>query len=88
MDFECDKCGACCRNIGLSSLLADFDNGAGQCIHLTAENLCDIYENRPLCCNVEKLYYTHFSHLIDEHEWIRLNRESCLMLKQLDASRT
>ena len=32
------------------------DRGDGACEHLTEDNLCSIYENRPDFCNVDKNY--------------------------------
>ena len=32
------------------------DRGDGACGHLTEDNLCSIYENRPDFCNVDKNY--------------------------------
>ena len=32
-DFDCDKCGACCKAIG--------------CPDLTDDNMCSVYDKRP-----------------------------------------
>ena len=45
--FTCTKCGFCCRNIGEIPELAEFHTGDGICIHLSDENLCNIYANLP-----------------------------------------
>ena len=46
--WQCTKCGACCRYAG--DLNWDHDRGDGACKHLTDENLCEVYEDRPLIC--------------------------------------
>ncbi len=48
MAFECWKCGACCKLAGFKA--PELDRGDGACIHLTDDNLCSIYENRPDIC--------------------------------------
>ena len=37
LKWECKKCGACCR--------------IARCNHLTRDNLCAIYDDRPLMCS-------------------------------------
>jgi uncharacterized protein len=45
--MECKKCGTCCIAPDISTLL----KGRNQrCVHLTADMLCGIYENRPAVC--------------------------------------
>jgi Fe-S-cluster containining protein len=46
--WVCTKCGACCRIVGVA--VPELDRGDGACRHLTEENLCGIYEKRPLLC--------------------------------------
>jgi Fe-S-cluster containining protein len=44
---ECNKCGACC----VAPDIAALDKPLGlRCPHLTADNLCGVYENRPQVC--------------------------------------
>ena len=62
--FSCIKCGLCCRNIDQIPELAGFDPGDGVCIHLTKDNLCEIYEQRPDICNVETMYRLHFQKIM------------------------
>ena len=51
--FPCDRCGLCCRNLSLSSLYSDLDDGHGVCRYFNAKtNKCNIYERRPLKCNI------------------------------------
>ena len=73
MGFECDKCGACCKNIRLSIFYKkELDRGDGVCKHLTEENLCEIYSTRPPLCNGEYVYKKFFSDMTVEefHEMI------------------
>lgn len=45
--MECTRCGACC----VAPDIAALDKPVGmRCPHLTAENLCGIYERRPQVC--------------------------------------
>ena len=81
MTFVCDKCGICCKNISGIPELRAFDDGKGTCIHLSEENLCKIYNNRPIWCNVMRLYVEKYSDVMSEETWIALNRQSCLLLK-------
>lgn len=54
--FICTRCGLCCRNIDKIPELREFHKGDGVCIHLSEDNLCNIYMNRPDICNTEKMY--------------------------------
>jgi uncharacterized protein len=45
--MECTRCGACC----VAPDIAALDKPLGmRCPHLTADNLCGIYERRPEIC--------------------------------------
>lgn len=51
LHHECTKCGACCVAPDISAL----GKAVGvRCPHLTADNLCAIYENRPQICRDHK----------------------------------
>lgn len=79
--FQCDRCGKCCRNLKLSALYSDLDRGDGVCKYLV-DNLCSIYETRPLKCRIDESYQMFFSEQITKEEYYRLNYESCSILKQ------
>ena len=79
--FNCDCCGLCCKNINRSNLLKNFNRGDGVCKFLSEKNLCKIYENRPIFCNVELGYEKIFSKLYSEDEFLKLNYEACNKLK-------
>jgi Fe-S-cluster containining protein len=45
--MECTRCGACC----VAPDIAALDKPLGlRCPHLTADNLCAVYEQRPAVC--------------------------------------
>lgn len=80
MKFQCIKCGLCCRNIGEIEQLKSFHNGDGICRYLDQEtNLCEIYDSRPLICNVEESYRQLFSHY-PEDVYLQMNYEGCKRL--------
>lgn len=81
MSFKCDQCGICCRNIGEIEELSSFHNGDGICKHLLPNNLCSIYAERPVWCNVD-LYYDRFlATEMTREEWYALNEKACAGLK-------
>ncbi|MBO5265572.1 MAG: YkgJ family cysteine cluster protein [Ruminococcus sp.] len=80
MKFECKKCGKCCRSISRTGLLKEFENENGECIHLTDDNRCDIYDNRPDICNVEKMYELHFHKFMTFEEYMKHNKDMCCFL--------
>ena len=59
--------------------MAEFDRGDGICCHLN-QNLCSIYEQRPLICNVQKMYDLFFRTKMDEQAYIQENLKVCLKL--------
>lgn len=79
--FQCDKCGACCRNLKLSPLYRGLDRGDGVCKYLSG-NLCSIYAQRPLLCRVEESYRAFFAGTMSKEEYYRLNYEACDKLKE------
>ena len=81
MSFICDMCGECCRNLKLSSLFADLDDGTGKCKYLEG-NKCSIYESRPLACRVDEAYEVYFKGKITQDEYYELNYKMCEYLKQ------
>jgi Fe-S-cluster containining protein len=55
--FLCSGCGACCMMAGTTGKVPSKEDGS--CIHLTKENKCEIYGERPLICDVSKMYKEH-----------------------------
>tara|TARA_R110002020_G_scaffold355205_1_gene567907 strand:+ start:62 stop:571 length:510 start_codon:yes stop_codon:yes gene_type:complete len=65
--FPCTKCGACCRSLNLNKIKANVPylevslnmkievppaKENGDCAHLTEDNQCAIYEERPDMCKI------------------------------------
>lgn len=80
MTFECDRCGLCCSHIGGNELYNTLDRGDGVCIFLK-ENLCSIYETRPLLCRIYESWEQLFSSQMSAEEFFELNYKSCRTLK-------
>lgn len=79
--FPCTRCGACCRNLGGSSLLAPLDRGNGVCGHLDINtNLCRIYETRPKICRVSDMF-SAFQDQLTWPEYVALNHQACRELQ-------
>lgn len=78
--FICSKCGECCKHLNLSELYAGLDRGDGVCKYLK-DNLCSIYENRPLICRVDEMYDLYFQTQMDRKTFYQLNSTMCQKLK-------
>lgn len=79
--FPCTACGACCRSLDGSPLLAALDRGDGVCRHLDEEtNLCRIYDERPEICRVEDMHW-HFADRFSWPEYVELNLRACAELR-------
>ena len=81
MMIACDRCGICCQHIDLIPQLKEFDSGNGRCVHLSENNLCEIYLDRPDICNVERMYELFFKDNISEEEYVSQNKMGCSELK-------
>ena len=80
--FNCKKCGQCCSNLDKSPLYSDLDRGDGVCIHYDENtHLCKIYEERPLKCNVDKMYEAVFNKIMTKEEYYKQNYVACKSLK-------
>ena len=81
--FHCDCCGLCCRHITGIKMLEAFDDGTGTCIYLDRENdLCTIYDSRPVVCNVDAMYELCFSGRMTREAFYAVNCEACIRLKR------
>ena len=78
--FRCDKCGLCCKALAGNPIYAELDRGDGTCKYLE-NNLCSIYENRPLLCRVDEAYGILFRHYMTEDEYYENNYKMCNLLK-------
>lgn len=80
--FKCDKCGKCCRNLKLNEIYSFLDRGDGVCKYLDLKkNLCEIYDNRPILCNVDKMY-DYYRKKYTKEDFYRLNTLICKKLKE------
>jgi Fe-S-cluster containining protein len=64
------------------SAAAELRGENGVCKHLEG-NLCGIYANRPLACNVEQMYLQYFKDFMSEDEFIKMNLKSCMNIALL-----
>lgn len=71
-------------NVDKSPIYAELDRGDGTCRYFDDDSkLCDIYENRPLLCNVDEMYKRFFKDEIPIEEYYKLNYESCKNIKKM-----
>jgi Fe-S-cluster containining protein len=61
--------------------LRTYDDGSGVCRCLE-NNLCSIYEKRPLVCNIEAMYMYFFKATITEEQFIIENLKACRILAE------
>lgn len=79
--FPCERCGECCRHVGLSELYRNLDRGDGVCRYLKGD-LCSIYQTRPLLCRIDESYNRFFSEEMTREEFYRANLQACSELKK------
>ena len=81
LPFPCTACGQCCRNVHLSRLTEYLSRGDGICRYLDENsNLCSIYEERPLGCNVDKFFKLFLKDKISWLDYVRQNSDFCRVL--------
>lgn len=80
--FPCTSCGACCKSIKGIEFLKEYDRGDGCCKFLNENNLCSIYEERPLICNIDRAYTMIFSANYSMGEFYSINVEACNKLQE------
>lgn len=64
-----------------NSIYGYLDRGDGVCKYLTDNNLCSIYDNRPLICNIDEVYKQFFASQYALDEYYKLNYNACNELK-------
>lgn len=79
--FPCKQCGACCRNLQLSSLYSELDRGDGTCKYLNG-NLCSRYDTRPLLCRVDDCYTLFFKDVMSIEQYYERNLSMCKALQK------
>ena len=81
-DYQCNKCGCCCRSLAGNQLFADLDRGDGICRNYDiSKRLCMIYAHRPVKCNVKKYYTEYCSKKYSWTEFATLNQRACQLLR-------
>ncbi|MBR0150509.1 MAG: YkgJ family cysteine cluster protein [Synergistaceae bacterium] len=69
--------------IGGIPALQHLDNGNGVCVHLH-DNLCTIYESRPMICNTSQMYNAFFKSIMTPEEFIDMNLQACRKIQELN----
>lgn len=64
--------------------MREYDRGDGVCKHLNKDNKCNIYEQRPLICNVQRVYECFFKDKMSIDEFFKMNENACKQLKQME----
>jgi len=81
--YPCIKCGLCCKRVDIAVKRAEalgFEkfpfnwDETGKCEMLGEDNLCIVYEHRPLICNIEKIIEVYG---LDKKDFYNMNIESC-----------
>ena len=78
--WSCDCCGLCCRHVGRFALMRDYALPDGSCKHLV-DNKCEIYDHRPVICNVSEMYKLFFKERMSETEYYAIQEQACALLK-------
>lgn len=82
--FNCEQCGCCCRNIGKVFWAKSMALSNGICKYLNQEtNLCTIYNNRPIFCNVDAFYEKYLKNKMFIDEFYVKNKSECKKLQAL-----
>jgi len=82
--FNCTMCGACCRHADRHTDFPEPVREDGSCSHLTEDNKCDIYENRPLICQVNGYWEKYMQDSLSLEMWQRINYQACAKLIKED----
>jgi len=61
------------------------DRGDGVCTYFDdVTKLCTIYENRPIICNIDKMYDSFLQGELSRDAYYKLNYEACKKLKEME----
>ncbi len=81
--FQCEQCGNCCRNAINVPQLKLYILPNGLCKYFDEiNNMCTIYYNRPLICNIDKFYEVYLSDKMSKSDFYKLNKNGCEKLKK------
>ncbi len=88
--YPCTKCGCCCKRVNVAVERTKDIEGlefpykwdeTGRCEMLTDDNLCSVYDDRPLLCNIDKVIEVF---KIDKKEFYKQNTAACNELMDLE----
>lgn len=83
--FNCEQCGACCRNVGKTELGKQLALPNGICKYLNQKtNLCTIYKDRPIFCNIDEYYKKYLYKIISLDMFYKLNKQQCKQIQNLN----
>lgn len=69
--------------VSSSSIYSALDRGDGVCKYFDDDlRLCIIYDNRPLICNIDKMYDNVFQKEMTREEYYQRNYKACQELKK------
>ncbi len=78
--FVCEKCGSCCRMV--DELAPFLDRGDGICKHFdTDNNVCPIYDARPLICRGDGVFDLLHSHIMSKETHVELQNRMCKIMR-------
>jgi Fe-S-cluster containining protein len=78
MVFNCTKCGACCKRVGLlKHPELPTKRNSLECVHLMPDDTCAIYENRPHVCRVSD----NKPEGMTMERWHSMNEAACKVLQ-------
>ncbi len=81
--FKCTCCGLCCKHLKYNKLYTDLDRGDGICRYFdVSSNLCSIYKDRPLKCNVDKFYQKNLKDIMPIENYYKMNYDVCKSLQE------
>ena len=60
----------------------ELDRGDGVCKFLSEKNLCKIYSERPLFCNVDAYWEKYLSEIMSREQFHKINYKVCAALKK------
>jgi len=80
--FPCSGCGLCCQNISKIKELKDYNLGNGVCRYFNLQtNECEIYDNRPDICRIDKMFRMHYHKYFTIEEFYIENAKVCNSLQ-------
>lgn len=80
--FPCTRCGSCCRKIGEVFFARHMARSDGVCKYFDeSTNLCSIYAERPIFCNVDAYYEKFLRDEMSREEFYRRNKNACKQMQ-------